>query len=96
VRTPGHQIVLIDGGSSPQRLEQELGHWLPFWRRDIDLIIRAGGQEDTLTSLAEVVRRRKVTLVMDSGLGGPSASYTRWMRALADKRARYVTAEAGR
>ncbi len=39
VRTGDGQNVLIDGGPDPILLASRLGEVLPFWERDIDLVL---------------------------------------------------------
>ena len=39
IETPSGRQVLIDGGASPQALFAELGEVMPFWDREIDLLL---------------------------------------------------------
>jgi hypothetical protein len=47
VQTPGGKQVLIGGSNSPSGLLSALGKLLPFWDRDIDLLVvpQAGGDQ---------------------------------------------------
>ncbi len=39
IQTPRGSFVLIDGGSDPDALVAALGRRMPFWQRDLDLVI---------------------------------------------------------
>jgi hypothetical protein len=64
VQTPtGHQI-LIGGSNSPSGLLSALGPLLPFWDRDIDLVVVPTGQGDQLNGLLAVLDRYAVKQIM--------------------------------
>lgn len=59
IKTPGHKIILIDGGPDNLVLRR-LGEVLPFYKRQIDLVILSHFHEDHITGLIEIFQRYKV------------------------------------
>ena len=80
IETPQGRRMLIDGG--PERLEaaRALDGGLPFWDRKVDVVMATHADEDHLSGLVEVVRRRGVGVAI--GGGDDSALGLRWDRAL--------------
>ena len=59
----GNTYILIDGGPSPQAIDNALGSILPFWDRNIDLLVMTHPHSDHLAGLVEVLNRYKVSEV---------------------------------
>ena len=59
IRTPTGQKILIDGGPDNSVL-QKIGKFLPYFSRQIDLIIISHYHDDHVTGLIEVIRRYDV------------------------------------
>ena len=57
VQTPGGKQILIGGSNSPSGLLSALGKLLPFWDRDIDLVIVPDASSDQLNGLSAVLDR---------------------------------------
>jgi len=55
--------VLIDGGSSPQRLKDELGTYLPPWQRTLDAVVITGPGLGHVGGLAGLDRTANVVMV---------------------------------
>jgi len=78
IQTPeGHQI-LIDGGPDPERICLALGEKLPFWDRDIDLLILTHPHLDHLTGLMEVLHRYRIGEVIQPEVVYYSPVYAQW------------------
>lgn len=63
IKTPGGKIILIDGGPD-NRVLWRLGKNLPFYRRQIDLMIFSHYHEDHITGLIEILRRYRVKKII--------------------------------
>jgi competence protein ComEC len=95
IQTPNHQNILIDGGSSSQVINLELGEKLPFWDRTIDLMISTQPQADHITGLVEVLQRYKVKQVLESGVSYNSCIYQEWLKLIEEKEIKHDVAKAG-
>lgn len=81
--TPQKTQILIDGGPGSQILEK-LNEEMPFYDRQIDLVILTHPDLDHLTGLVEVLKSYDVKEVLWTGVEGDSAEW-REFKALADK-----------
>ena len=71
----GETEILIDGGPSKKVLEC-LGDYLPFWDREIELVILSHPESDHYTGLIDVFKRYKVDnfLTLNADISSPSYS----------------------
>jgi competence protein ComEC len=63
IQTPQHHTILIDGGPDEAVIDQ-LDQVLPFWQRQIDIIIPTHPQADHVTGLAAVLQRFNVNRLL--------------------------------
>jgi len=56
--------VLIDGGPSPARLLSHLGREMPFWKRDIDVLVLSDGRTEHVAGAAAALERYTVHHVL--------------------------------
>lgn len=66
IKTPGGQVILIDGGPDNLVLRR-LGENLPFYRRRIDFLILSHHHDDHASGLVEVLKRYKVGKIIYTG-----------------------------
>ncbi|MFQ5987419.1 MAG: DNA internalization-related competence protein ComEC/Rec2 [Dehalococcoidia bacterium] len=95
VTTPTGQHILVDGGPSPEAISHRLGEGLPFWERNIDLVVLTHAHDDHVTGLVEVLRRYEVKHVLAPGFPYASAAYSEWLSVIEEKGMEYTRAEAG-
>jgi competence protein ComEC len=81
----GSQNLLIDGGPSPQAVTLALGRHLPFWNRNIDMIILTHPHLDHLSGLIEVLQRYRVTQILAPNLSSTDPSFRQWTDLLRAK-----------
>lgn len=86
MHTPQGKQILIGGSSSPAGLLSALGQQLPFWDRDIDLLIVPRANATELNGLLGVLDRYAVQQVVSVGVPSSSRSGRDWQSALADRR----------
>jgi len=67
IKTPYNQNILVDGGPDNSVLS-ELGKNLPFFDKNIDLIILTHPHSDHVVGLVEILRRYKVKKVIMTGV----------------------------
>ncbi len=81
IQTPSHQTILIDGGPDRSILGK-LGRALPFYQRDIDLMILTHPHADHLIGLNQVLQRYTVHRVVYTDVTYPAPEYTEWPRLI--------------
>jgi len=96
ITLPRGQQVLIDGGPSPTALLSELGRAMPFWDRNIELVILSHPDEDHLMGLVGLLERYQVDRVIDSITDAESNLSLQWQQLLREKNTPVQQAHAGR
>jgi hypothetical protein len=85
VQTPGGKQILIGGSSSPSSLLSALGQVLPFWDRDIDLVVVPQADGDQLNGLAAVLDRYAVNQIMATAVSADNRAGRDWLTLLMQK-----------
>ena len=83
VSTPSGRTVVVDGGPDPDRAAQVLDAQMPFWKRNLSLVVLSHPHSDHVSGLNEVLRRYDVERVLELRRQYGSADYATWVR-LAD------------
>ncbi len=76
----GHYI-LIDGGETSLVLEK-LAEEIPFWRKEIDLIILTHAHADHLGGLIDVIDNYRVENILWNGVRAETAIFNKWEEKL--------------
>jgi competence protein ComEC len=84
VQTPNGRQVLIGGSNSPSALLAALGARLPFWDRDIDLVVVPDTDARALNGLLAVIDRYQVGQIVSVEVKDNRVS-REWLDALAAK-----------
>lgn len=77
----GANQMLIDGGRSGKVLLEKLGSFIPFWDRQIEVVVATHPDQDHIGGLVEVLKSYKVPNVIKSKAESESQTY----KALADE-----------
>ena len=85
VQTPGGKQILIGGSNSPSDLLSALGKLLPFWDRDIDLVVVPQASGDQLNGLAAVLDRYDVEQIMSVKVPDDNRAGRDWQTILTQK-----------
>jgi len=96
IRTPDGQKLLVDGGPDGQVIEQELGEALPFWDRELDMVLLTHPDSDHLSGLLSVVERYDVGRVVESPVEAETGLSEAWRALLDEKDVPCREVEAGR
>lgn len=93
VRFPDGRDMLVDGGPNDMVL-QCLGRAMPFWDREINLLVNTHPQNDHLKGLISVLNRFKVDYVVRSDISASSDVYAQFVSAITAHHVpqRFVTA----
>lgn len=86
--------VLIDGGPGDDILEC-LSRHVPFWDRDLELVVLTHPQLDHYGGLIEVFKRYNVDTFLANGLDSGASSYQALKNAVGGSRARVVNPREG-
>lgn len=89
----GSKQILIDGGPSGSVLMSKLGKYIPFWDRDIELVIATHPDADHITGLVEVMKNYQVDQVIDNGENSDSSIYEAYKALITEKN---ISHEIGR
>jgi len=94
IKTPDHQKILIDGGPD-NAVVNKLGRSLPFYSKEIDLVILTHPHADHLTGLVEVLRRYKVKKILSTGVLHTTPEYIAWLEEIEKQKVPMEIAKAG-
>lgn len=79
IRTLDGQDILIDGGPD-KTVVQKLGKFMPFYDRDIELMILTHPEKDHITGLITVLKRYKVKEIIISDVSKPTTFFKEWLK----------------
>ncbi len=97
IETPGMDKILIDGGPDANVL-QKLAENMPFWDKEIDLVILTHPDADHVTGLIDVLQRYKVDDILWTGIKRDGDEYQQWLKVLAHQKkmgAKIIIAKSG-
>lgn len=77
----GDYEALIDGGPSA-KIVQKLGEVMPFYDRDLELMILTHPHADHITGQIEVLRRYNVKKVIYTGVAHTTDEYLSWLQEI--------------
>lgn len=79
----GRYQILIDGGKNGRTLLGELGRFIPFWDRHIEVIIPTHPDADHVGGLAAIPRHYSVGTVLFNGAEGESDYWKNFQESIA-------------
>jgi competence protein ComEC len=90
----GNTQILVDGGPNNSVLEC-LERFMPFWDREIELVVLTHPQTDHFTGLIEVFRRYKVEKILANSIDSGSSAYQALKKEIEGNRASVINPENG-
>ena len=97
IETPAGNTILIDGGPDGTVLGK-LAENMPFWDREIDLVILTHPDSDHMTGLIDVLQKYKVDNILWTGISRDGDEYQKWLALLATQKkmgAKVIIAKSG-
>ena len=91
----GSAQVLIDGGASGQKLMEKLGEQIPFWDREIEVVIATHPDADHIGGLVDVLRNYTVDHAIESGAKSDSQVFGAYEKIIEDKKTSKLLAVRG-
>lgn len=83
--TPQNYQILVDGGPD-NRIAAKLGAALPFFDRDLDLVILTHPHSDHVAGLVEVLHRYKIGKIIMTGVVHTAPDYLEFLKLIRDKK----------
>jgi competence protein ComEC len=75
IQTPSGAQILVDGGSFPSRLLTNIGDRIPFYDRNLELLVISQPDEADTSALTAVLQRYEASVVLINGQANLSESY---------------------
>jgi len=85
IQTEDNKNILIDGGPD-KGIIYKLDQYIPFYQRQIDLMILTHPDPDHLNGLVEVLKRYQVERVFYNGVEDSDLSYKEFLREIEEKK----------
>lgn len=95
IETPNGSQVLIDGGPD-EKVVSGLSSVMPFYDREIDVVVATHPHADHITGLIEVLKRYDVANVVEAKDRYQSPVFERWLKTVKGEGANEVEAIAGK
>lgn len=81
----GQHQILVDSGKDAHQLASELGRYMPFWDRHIEIIIPTHPDADHIGGFAGITKSYQVGHVFWTGVEGESDVYTKFFQTLSQE-----------
>ncbi|MFA6382843.1 MAG: ComEC/Rec2 family competence protein [Parcubacteria group bacterium] len=91
----GSKQILIDGGPSGQALLEKLGKLVPFWDRNIEMIIVTHPDADHITGLVDVMQNYNIGIVMQTNGTSDSQIFKKFEDLIRMKKIETIEAQRG-
>ncbi|MCX6721772.1 MAG: ComEC/Rec2 family competence protein [Candidatus Staskawiczbacteria bacterium] len=97
VQTPENYKILIDGGPNSSMLGK-LSSLMPFWDKEIDLVILTHPESDHMQGFLDLLENYKADYILWSGVKKTALEYDKWINILEKQKklgAKIIIAKAG-
>lgn len=91
----GSYQMLIDGGKDGKLLLEKLGKYVPFWDRDIEIILATHPDQDHIAGLINVLESYNVKTVIKTGDQSDTQTYKKFSESIANEKSENIEAEKG-
>ncbi len=94
IQTPAGNKILIDGGANPSAVLSAVGQRMPFWDRQIDLLVLTNSDDTYLAGLVEILARYEVKQIIQ--MNDPpklTAAFLRWRDLIVRKHVPVLAAQ---
>jgi competence protein ComEC len=95
IEAPNGAQALVDGGPPSGKVLSELGDMMPFYDRDIDVVIATHPDQDHIGGLPEVFKRYNVGVLFEPGIISENGDYQEMERAGEKTGVQKILARAG-
>jgi competence protein ComEC len=81
----GSKQILIDGGPDGKKVMEKLGEYVPFWDRNIEVVIATHPDEDHISGLTDVMENYNVGEVIDNDVNSDTQIYKKFKDTIQQK-----------
>ncbi len=85
IKTPAGQNILIDGGPGGTIIKR-LAENLPWWDKQIDLMVLTHAHDDHVSGLIDVLKRYDVKKILYTGAVHNAPNYLAWLKLVREKK----------
>lgn len=91
----GSKQILIDGGKDGKLLLEKLGKYIPFWDRNIEIVVATHPDQDHIGGLIDVLKTYRVDSVLKTNAQSESETYKKLEEEITSEGAQKVEAKKG-
>jgi len=91
----GSKQILIDGGPDGKRVMEKLGEYVPFWDRNIEVVIATHPDEDHIDGLIDVMENYNIGEVIDVGVEVDTQVYKKYREVITQKNISHLEGKIG-
>lgn len=91
----GNKQILIDGGPDGKRVMEKLGEYVPFWDREIEIVIATHPDEDHIDGLIDVMENYNIGEVIDVGVEVDTQVYKKYREVITQKNISHLEGKIG-
>lgn len=95
IETPSGRQMLVDGGPNNKVLSK-LGEVMPFYDKDIDVVVASHPHADHIVGLMDVLERYEVKNIIEAKESYNSSEFRSWEEAVKNEKANNIEAVAGK
>jgi competence protein ComEC len=81
----GSKQILIDGGPNGRVLLEKLGKYIPFWDRNIEVVIATHPDQDHIDGLIDAMKTYNIREVIDNSEESDSQVYKKYLEVISEK-----------
>jgi competence protein ComEC len=91
----GNKQILIDGGPDGQKLLEKLGKYIPFWDRNIEVVIATHPDQDHIDGLIDAMKTYSIGEVIDNSEDADSEVYKKYLEIIGEKNVPRIKGQKG-
>ena len=91
----GSNQILIDGGPSGQILMEKLGRYVPFWDREIEMVIATHPDQDHIEGLLGAMKKYQVGSLIETTVQNESQLYEKFEELISEKQIQKIISQPG-
>lgn len=91
----GQNQMLVDGGRDGKLILEKLGKYIPFWDRNIEVVVATHPDQDHIGGLVSVLKAYNVKSVIETETRSKSQTYEAWEKKISEEKSNEILAEKG-